>query len=1301
MRAKAEVSRENQTLRARLKRVERRLAKMRRAAPSPSAKPRPASVSADITDRKLAEEATRSLVEVGRLLAEAADLDTVLTRVIEKAAELLQAPDSAVFLVERNREGLLLQIPHGRGVLGGYPRSFSLGHGEGIVGKAIQERRPVWTADILSDPDVSLSEGSRERIVRHGLPRAVLAAPLLRGDAVVGGLAVYRPAGGTYRDDEVQLLAALAAQAAIAIENARLFQQELERRQQVEAVRAVSEEITRELDLTTLLALIQRRAVDLVGGVLGAVWLWDEAAQVLVPRAWQGYGEWMGELRVKLGEGISGTVAQRREGLIVNDYRTWARAYPVALERTEVTAALAEPLIYRNKLLGVISLNNAGMGRVFTEADRGLLALFAAQAAIAVENARLYGEAQAGLAALRAQDAAARALLEVSRALTETLDPDLVLDLIVEKVFAVTDADFCGIAQVTPRGDLRYLRSKGYTRSDPSRIIPRGEGIMGRCLEVGGAIWSRDLLDDPTLSLRPKTRARLQAEGVHGGLAVPITTSDGPFGVLFVGRGQAHDHTPDEVAFAEALSAHAAIAIQNARLYDESQRRAREATALAEVGRDLATSLDPDRVLGLIVQQVQQLMGAPFVGLALLDPEREELAFAKGAGLSPDRMSRLRLKVGEGIAGRAVVQRVPLQSSNILEDPRYVATGFSEVEGFRSLLCVPLLAAGRPLGAIAVFRQDQHEFTPAEVDLLARFADQAALALENARLYADSLRRAREAEGLARVARTLTESLDVSAVAERIVENVLSLLGVRAAGFRLLRPDGSSVAVATGPAGAYAPPGSVLGPGMGISGRVVAEGAPVRGRDILTDPRILLDDEMRHRIATTGLRAFLGVPLRVKGAILGALMVADGTGRAFSKAEVELLQTFGDQAALAMENARLFHQEQRRRRQMEGVRAVAAEILRELDLPVLLQLIHQRAADLMGVSSGAVYLWDDATQTLVPHLLNGLGEWAMGLRPRLGEGLAGLVAKRREGVIVNDYRNWPQALPLILEFTEVTAAIGEPLLYRDRLLGVLIVNNDATGRAFIEADQEILSLFAAQAAIAIENARLYKEVRDGRDALRTLSHRLVEIQEAERRNIARELHDEIGQLLTGLKLTLETMGRATAGGAQAGFDAARGLANELIARVRSLSLDLRPGMLDDLGLLPALLWHFERYTAQTGVGVGFEHAGLGARFPSETETGAYRIVQEALTNVARHAGVREAAVRIWVDAGALHVTVEDRGRGFDPASVGTRSSGLTGMRERAVLLGGSLAVESRPGGGARVTTDLPLDGHVPLAPADA
>ena len=225
-------------------------------------------------------------------------------------------------------------------------------------------------------------------------------------------------------------------------------------------------------------------------------------------------------------------------------------------------------------------------------------------------------------------------------------------------------------------------------------------------------------------------------------------------------------------------------------------------------------------------------------------------------------------------------------------------------------------------------------------------------------------------------------------------------------------------------------------------------------------------------------------------------------------------------------------------------------------------------------------------------------------------------------------------------------------------------------------------------ARAVESPAAAASRANARPAVSEAAPYLVAIQETERRRIGRELHDEIGQALTGLKLTLEALPPQPEGKVEESLQNAREVVTDLMTRVHDISLQLRPAVLDDLGLLPALQWHVERYQSQTGVRVAFTHSGLNRRFSTGVETAAYRIAQEGLTNVARHAAVTDARLRVWAGDEALLVEIEDRGRGFDPGSV--ESNGLVGMRERALLVGGRLAVETGQGTGTRITATLPI-----------
>ncbi len=266
-----------------------------------------------------------------------------------------------------------------------------------------------------------------------------------------------------------------------------------------------------------------------------------------------------------------------------------------------------------------------------------------------------------------------------------------------------------------------------------------------------------------------------------------------------------------------------------------------------------------------------------------------------------------------------------------------------------------------------------------------------------------------------------------------------------------------------------------------------------------------------------------------------------------------------------------------------------------------------------------------------------------------------------------------------------------PLRMQDTFLGVLLLGAESEN-VFSSRHIDIAGEVAEQLSVAIHNRRLFDAVSAAHVRLERLSHRLVEVQEAERRHIALELHDEIGQVLTALNYTLDFTDSSLAETDREKVERARELVDMLTSKVRDLSLNLRPSMLDDLGLLPALIWFLDRYQKQTAIQVRFSPGEIqGLRFRSEVETTAYRVVQEALNNVARHADVKTVDVKIWTEGDELHLEVTDAGSGFDPKMVSQArpSAGLSGMQERAALVGGTINIAARPSEGVSVHVILP------------
>jgi PAS domain S-box-containing protein len=386
----------------------------------------------------------------------------------------------------------------------------------------------------------------------------------------------------------------------------------------------------------------------------------------------------------------------------------------------------------------------------------------------------------------------------------------------------------------------------------------------------------------------------------------------------------------------------------------------------------------------------------------------------------------------------------------------------------------------------------------------------------------------------------------------------------------------------------------------------------------------------------------------------------------------------------------------RRNLELAALNRITTSVSSSLEMAEILQTLKTLFIEHLEIPGGSISLYDQSqdrividTQWGIPHpMLEAFKTFALSHFHRAH-------TLWEQGPFFSaDFRNVP-------EFTIMGLDVARPD-WQSYLSFPLVAKGEVDGFAclFSKApavfDFNQVSFFQTlghQVGVAVQNAGLFEQVRAGRKQMQMLSHRLVEVQEAERRYIARELHDEVGQAMTGLKLLLETSFRQPLKEIRRSLEEAQTIVNRLMGLVRELSLKLRPAMLDDLGLLPALLWQIERFTAQTSVKVDLRQSGLSGRFSVEVETAAYRIVQEALTNVARHACVEEATVRIWSDGRTLGIQVEDSGAGFTADTVfraGT-SSGLAGMRERVVLLGGQFTVDSAPCSGTRITAELPLE----------
>jgi signal transduction histidine kinase len=359
-------------------------------------------------------------------------------------------------------------------------------------------------------------------------------------------------------------------------------------------------------------------------------------------------------------------------------------------------------------------------------------------------------------------------------------------------------------------------------------------------------------------------------------------------------------------------------------------------------------------------------------------------------------------------------------------------------------------------------------------------------------------------------------------------------------------------------------------------------------------------------------------------------------------------------------------------------------ITSELSLDSVLQTLVRIAAELTGARYSALGVIDRAGSGLerfVTHGLDDRARAAIGAVPR-GLGILGVLIEEARPLRLDDLTRDPRSVGFPPNHPPMHSFLGVPVMTRGVAFGNLYLAEKQPQGSFTEEDEETVMLLAAQAAVAIENAGSVQ-----RDALR----RAVQAQEVERRRLARELHDETGQALTSILLGLAAVERSeSAEAAHAAAAALRELVVETLQNVRRLAVELRPSALDDFGLEPALRRLGQTVREGGELDVQVEARLGGQRLPADVETALYRIVQEALTNVVKHADARHVSIVLTRKQASVLVMIEDDGRGFDPERPSVAGLGLQGMRERVELLDGSFQVEAAPRTGTTLIVELPV-----------
>jgi len=1072
-----------------------------------------------MTDEALSQrvEELSAIEEIDRELSAMLDLQRVIDLVLDRAIGATGAKAGLIGLCETASQDQEMELLAQRGYDGTrLPPKWSMD--TGVIGRVARTGRPALVPDVTRDPDYVAA-----------LPetRSQMTVPILREERVIGVLSLESPTPDAFDWDDLRFVRHLSEHAAIAIENARLFEEEQRRAQEMALINEISRTISASLDLKTTLDAIlacTRRVVDYT---VAEICLWDPAREVMVARG-EGGDSSLTALAggiYRLDEGYTGWIARHRQPLLIPDTRARQDVRP-KVERADrpLLSYVGVPLLIGEELVGTLELGSDQVG-TYTEDDLATLQLVAGQAAIALENARLYSLTDEKLKARVEQ---LTALQRISRELTATLDLGYILNMLLEQAIRATGATHGNVVLIghdTERLELRV--AKGYSGEEKAHVQavlaePPPDSVFGRVLTSGEPCLVPDVTSRKPRSVCVKADTR-------SALVVPIFYEGMVAGLINLYSVQESHFTPEHLEFVQALSHQAAMAIRNARAYEElvQQRnqlslRAEQLANLAAISNALHTDRPLEKVLEDLVYAIQEAVGFNVVLLSIVDRNSSTLRRVAAAGLPLSVFNELKQRtqqlstIQEGLREEFRISHsyyIPHQHKELtkewdtftpLRDTTNRGDGYWHAE---DMLLVPLRGTdGRMLGLISVdVPRDGRAPTRPVVEALEVFANLAAVAVENAWLYGDLQRRIDALSLFNELSRSLSAKLDLDTLLSTVVEASAQLLGCRSSTIFLLdEADGRFHPRATYGHELERIQSPHFAPGEGLVGEVGATGRSLLLADAAADPRFVPGPD------TIG--SLLLVPLAIGGRVIGVLAVDDEQKNTFNATDRSILSTLADQAAIAIENAQLFEEirslsrnleqmvEERteelaranveltlERDRLDALYRIARELSASLDLDRVLSRTLTLVAQAVGVKQASLLLVDRESEYLVYRAALGrrnyLPRGGVRTKYRRGVGLAGWVWATGEATIVADLSNDPHWVPDENDSTaERRSALAVPLTTGEDVLGVLLLFHPQVG-FFTEAHFRLVSAAASQVAAAINNAELYWLIRESAERL--------------------------------------------------------------------------------------------------------------------------------------------------------------------------------------------------------------------------